>query len=391
MKSLEIHVIQNFSPSCLNRDDTNAPKDCVFGGFRRARISSQCIKRSVRQYFKSSALLPREDLAVRTMRVVDRVADALVDKGRDRDAARGVVGRALAGLGFSMKKGKGDEATWETEYLLFLSETEVQRLTAVCDEHWDTLAAIADQPVADGEAEGGNVKKKDKKKGGKAAIPDSIKSALAAAIGGPAAVDLALFGRMLADDATRNVDAACQVAHALSTNEVAMEMDYFTAVDDLKPEGEQGAGMLGVVEFNSSCFYRYAVVDLDALKTNLGGDGGKARQAAMAFLQAFVHAIPTGRQNSMAAHNPPSYVRAIVRDGGQPWNLANAFSRPIRPRRNVVEDLAEASVGALDGHLSALEGMYGDNGRLLDVASGVVGTGVVPLKTLVTRIEEALG
>src|SRR5262245_22586290 len=162
---------------------------------------------------------------------------------------------------------------------------------------------------------------------------------------------------MLADLPEQNVDAACQVAHAISTNKIhSMEMDYYTAVDDLKPDDSSGADMIGTVEFNSACFYRYATLDVaelvggyrDEKKTRpfgLQGDTGLAKKTAEAFLKGFIHAIPTGKQNSFAAHNPPSLVFAVVRDG-PPVSLANAFVKPVTPRGG--ESLVEESIKALD-------------------------------------------
>src|SRR5262249_33379271 len=158
--------------------------------------------------------------------------------------------------------------------------------------------------------------------------PKAIRAEMLRRLDGGRAADLALFGRMIANLPERNVEAACQVAHAISTNKMEMEFDFYTAVDDLKPEDTAAAHMLGTVEFHSACFYRYANVDTTQLLTNLGRDADLARGTLQAFLRASVAAIPTGKQNSMAAHNPPSLVLIVVRERGQ-WNLANAFLKPI--------------------------------------------------------------
>ena len=152
---------------------------------------------------------------------------------------------------------------------------------------------------------------------------------------------------MIANLPEKNVEASCQVAHAISTNKVEVEFDFYTAVDDLKPDDTAGADMLGTVEFNSACFYRYANVDTNQLIENLGGDTELARTTLNAFLRASVDAIPTGKQNSMAAHNPPSLMMTVVRERGQ-WNLANAFLKPVRPQGD--SDLVQGSVMALDDY-----------------------------------------
>jgi CRISPR system Cascade subunit CasC len=161
---------------------------------------------------------------------------------------------------------------------------------------------------------------------------------------------------MLADLPDKSVDAACQVAHSLSTNRVSMEMDYFTAVDDLKTKAEDaGADMIGTVEFNSSCFYRYANVDTTQLAKNLGDDHELAVRTVAAFIRASVDAIPTGKQNSMAAQNPPSLVLAVVRKTGM-WSLANAFVKPVVGDK---DGLVANSIASLDGYWGQLTKMFG--------------------------------
>lgn len=349
--NIELHLIQNFAPSCLNRDDTNAPKDCRFGGYRRARISSQCIKRSIRRAFDESTLLSPEERAVRSNRLVGEIAGQLADLAADADQIRRIIELAL-----SSQKLAVDE-NGLTQYLLFVGRREVAALAAVIREHWDALSKLA-PPAEEVESEEAPKKSARKKKAEKkASIPADVTKAVAAVLDGGKAADLALFGRMLADLPDKNVDAASQVAHALSTNKVDMEMDYFTAVDDLKTrEDDAGAGMLGVVEYNSSCFYRYANISLPQLVTNLQGDVDLIRRTVEAFLRASVTAIPTGKQNTFAAHNPPSLVFAVARSSGL-WSLSNAFEKPVRPLGD--SSLVDRSVETLDAYWGSLTAGYG--------------------------------
>lgn len=334
---VEMHILQNFAPANLNRDDTNAPKDCEFGGYRRARISSQAIKRAMRDMFRDNALLPADALGWRTKRLAETLTDRLVEQGKDPATAAIVADAAIAAMG--LKYGtSGADGEKKTQYLLFLGEGEVDRITGLCLTHWDELA-------------GGTATKQSKGK-----TQSKPKGAFVDALDGGKAADVALFGRMLADLPLRNVDAAAQVAHAISTNQVNVEFDFYTAIDDLKPEDTEGADMMGTVEFNSSCFYRYANVDLNQLRTNLDGDDELARATLRAFVRANVLAIPTGKQNSMAAHNPPSFAMAVVRHGGR-WSLANAFLKPVRPSQQT--DLVVASQERLIDYWQRLAGVYG--------------------------------
>jgi CRISPR system Cascade subunit CasC len=342
---IELHMLQNFAPSNLNRDDTGAPKDCEFGGYRRARISSQCLKRAIRTEFRDGQLLPADALAMRTKRIHEEVARRLnAEHQRDQAETEAVVRTLLGAVKIDF-----DQRGEKTQYLLYVGESEVQAIADLAQKHWDTLAPLQ-QPAAEGHGRRGA------KKAASEAVPAEIGNAVRAALGGGKAADLALFGRMLADLPDRNVDAASQVAHALSTHQVSMEFDFYTAVDDLRPEDTEGADMLGIVEFNSACFYRYANVDLAQLGENLDGDDALAQQTLEAFIRASVAAIPTGKQHSMAAHNPPALVLAVARERGL-WSLANAFLQPIRPARD--GDLVGQSARALDRYWGQLTGMYG--------------------------------
>ena len=339
---VELHLLQNFAPANLNRDDTGSPKDCVFGGHRRARISSQAQKRAIRTLFADEQLLPAEALGERTKRLVGAIGGRLTAAGRPEEQAGYVAGRVVEALGIKMDS----KRPVETSYLVFAGADEIAALAAIAAEQWESLAA--------GFVSGD-------KKAKKPELPKDIAALAKKAIDGRRAADIALFGRMLADLPDRNRDAAAQVAHALSVNRVDVEFDFFTAVDDLKDrtqaDEDAGAGMLGTIEFNSACFYRYFNIDLSQLSGNLGGDRALVEAALRAYLQAAVTALPTGKQNSFAAHQAPSLIHSVVRERGL-QSLANAFVRPVSTRPG--DDLVENSVAAFDGYLGRLTTMYPD-------------------------------
>lgn len=357
----EFHLLQNFAPSNLNRDDTGAPKDAVFGGVRRARISSQCVKRAVRLHFARSGLLAADDLASRTKRIQGRLAALLRSehsRGEDDKTLAAACAGALGALGLKVKDRK-DEAFGHTEYLLFLGEREIGSLAAAVHQHFDEFV---------------------KGKPGKAA-----KDAVEACIGSARAVDVALFGRMLADRKDFNVDAAAQVAHAISTHRVDRDVDFFTAVDDFATDAEAESGMLGTVEFNASCFYRYAVVNLELLRRNLGDlDDTLTVPALRALLRGLVEAVPSGKQNTFAAHNPPDFVAVTVRQGA-PMNLANAFEKPVSPNE-ADGGLTAASVRRLQARWNTYGQTYGVDTtalQVLDLTGQWAGAGVRTLDALV--------
>ena len=353
MKTLiEIHALQNFAPSNLNRDDTGAPKDAIFGGTRRARVSSQCFKRAVRQHFcglVEQTALAADDVACRTKRVLDEIVKELVKNGRSEAEAAEKARLALAAMELAVK----DDG--KTEYLLFLGQREISGVAQIIHEKWDSIAAA--EPPAEGKKAG-----KAKKQAAQNADPE-LKKALDKIFNGGKAVDVALFGRMLADLPEKNQNAACQVAHAISTHAVDREFDFYTAVDDLKPEDTAGADMMGTVEFNSACFYRYAVVDWEKLLGNLQGDADLAQKGLRAFLEGFVVAAPTGKQNTFAAHNPPEFVAVSVRRNTAPRSLANAFETAIRVKKD--ESLTRKSAEALAQKAQVLQAAFGGDEKTL--------------------------
>jgi CRISPR system Cascade subunit CasC len=326
---IELHLIQNFAPANLNRDDTNNPKDCEFGGVRRARISSQCIKRAIRSAPIFTATTGIE-VGQRTKRVVERLRKQIGTA--QPEAAVNAILPAFVPAFLS----KLDKDGQRTVVLLYLSAAEIDGISNKLLENWAELA--------------------DEKKR-TAAVERLAKELVKEYKGRTSAPDIALFGRMLAEKPELNLDAACQVAHALSTHRVTMEMDFYTAVDDLNPDDTAGAGMMGFTGYNSACFYRYARLDWEQLVKNLGDDRDLARRTVEGFLRATVEAVPTGKQNSFAAQNPPSFMLAVVRTGGAAWSLANAFEKPVRASSNA--GLVAPSVKALDTYWGRLAAVYG--------------------------------
>lgn len=280
---LDVHVLQTVPPSCINRDDTGSPKTAVYGGITRARVSSQSWKRAIRQMFKE--LLPSQNLGVRTKKIVGMVAQALRKLGED-EHAEAMAEQVLKAAGLkitSVEDGTGA--------LFFMSHAQSLALAK--------LALEASSPT---------------------------KAQAAKALSEAPGVDIALFGRMVADSKALNVDATAQVAHSLSTHRVDNEYDYFTAVDDLSPEDSAGAGHIGTVEFNSATLYRFATVAVHELHALLPQG---TPQATRAFVEAFVRAMPTGKQNTFANRTPPDVVMVCLRED-QPINLVGAFERAVK-------------------------------------------------------------
>lgn len=357
---LDIHILQTVPPSNINRDDTGTPKSAVYGGVRRARVSSQAWKRATRESF--GELLDTSELGVRTKKVAEVLAKRISALDSSLSVAvavelaaetlRAATGSKLAVPARKNKKDDdegGSDPAPQSSYLMFLSRRQLDGLAALTVEgsKGGDLTALREF-----------LKAKENK-----ARPRQL-------IGSEQSVDIALFGRMVADATDLNVDAATQVAHALSVHAVEVDSDYYTAVDDENTRDQMGAGMIGSIDFNSATLYRYAAVDVNRLQENLD-DGLRAdespadltRRAVAAFLQGFVTSMPTGKINSFGNQTLPSAVIVKLRSR-RPISFVGAFETPVTPGpeggflRNSCERLAsfvpglERSYGLADAERS---------------------------------------
>lgn len=308
---LDINILQTVPSSNINRDDTGSPKTAIYGGVTRSRVSSQSWKRAVRQAFKE------EDQdwlnGFRTLEAPELLAKAMVkikpDLSEDDAIKKALAVFKTAGIKVDKKN--------KTKALLLISYGQINKLAQAALE--------ADE-----------LDKKELKK-----IFNNDNS-----------LDLALFGRMVADDPSLNVDAACQVAHAISTHEVTPEFDYFTAVDDLKGEDTAGSAMIGTVEYNSATLYRYANINLTELAYNLNAD--MAKEGAKLFVKDFALSMPTGKENTFANKTLPQYVMLTLREDS-PVNLVSAFEEPVKSR-----------AGYLQKSIDCLEEEYSNSLKLVD-------------------------
>lgn len=350
----EIHVLQSFPPANLNRDENGMPKSTVFGGRPRARISSQCQKRAVRLHYQDNSEVDASQFAQRSRGWMPELKALLVAKEIPETQAETAAKLALEVLG---AKFEGDKV--ESKTILFLGKTEIAAIADILVKNWDAVAAGLSEKVP-------ALPKKDPN------LPKVIENALKDT-GKPG--DVALFGRMMASLPTVNVDAAVQMAHAISVNALQQEFDFFTAVDDLSTGDDQGADHMGETGYNSSTYYRFTTVDTKQLGKNLGSDD-KLELITQAFAESFIKAIPTGHQNGFAAHSLPAAVMIVVRKG-QPISLVDAFENPIAPKGG--KSLLENSVKRLDEHWAELCKMYGEK--------SVVFKGIVTRTQLAQQLE----
>lgn len=339
---VDFHVLQTVPPSCINRDDTGSPKTAIYGGVTRARVSSQAWKHAMRQAFVEESLLDEEDVGKRTKKVTELVEKEIAALAPEKDAAK-LAKKTLDNAGI-----KNDEKG--TKALFFISQAQIK-----------ALAQLAVEECAD---------KKEYKK----------------ALSTAPSADIALFGRMVADDPSLNFDAAAQVAHSISTHAVQNEYDYFTAVDDCQVEDNAGAGHLGTVEYNSATLYRYATVNVMELERHLGAK--KTAEVVRSFGEAFIRSMPTGKQNTFANRTLPDAVYVTIRED-QPVNLCGAFERAVRKS---LEGYAEPSKSALQAYAQQLYQSFAE----APAKSFTVGTGLEalapaqPLNTMLDALEEAV-
>lgn len=343
---IQVHLLTSYPPANLNRDDQGRPKTARMGGFDRLRVSSQSLKRA----WRTSDLFQKAlntHVGTRTKRLGVTVYEKLLAGGVKEKQAKEWA-QKIAGVFGALKKTKEKNslADLEIEQLVHVSPTELQLIDALAD----TLLSQNRPPE---EAELDLLRKQGQ------------------------SADIALFGRMLASSPMYNVEAACQVAHAVSVHPVVIEDDYFTAVDDLNDGNEDaGAAHIGETGFAAGLFYSYICINREHLIDNLGGDEELARRAVKALTEAAVKVSPEGKQNSFASRAYASYVLAEKGDQ-QPRSLSVAFLKPVI-NQGMATDFGLEAIGALTTQCGNMDRVYGPCADARYEVNAFEGKGTLP-------------
>lgn len=286
---MNIHAIQSVPPSNINRDDTGSPKTAVIGGVRRAFVSSQSWKRAMRDEFHNQ-------VGMRTLNVPLLIAEDIVaiDPSVSLDDAKKLAEKALKTLG---KKGVKIAKDDKLSALFFISNGQIHHIAQI-------MLGVDDL------AESGK----------------DVKTRIHDAMSNDNTLDMALFGRMVADDPSIDVDASAQVAPAFGVSKVNPEFDFYTAIDDNSREDHAGSAMMGTIEFNASVYYRYANVGVNQLRKNLNDDADVA-DALADFVRSFIVSMPTGKKNSFANATRPDMV--LIEFQTNAVSYAGAFDKPV--------------------------------------------------------------
>lgn len=306
-RRLEFHILQSFPVSCLNRDDMGAPKSVKIGGVNRARVSSQCWKRAVRMQMHELGC----PIAKRTKLVAKTIADECIALGATQEQAMNCGERAAQAFTKTVKEGVSDT-------LFFISDSEAKAIaTAFKEKDFQTKTNSGKESNSEKET----ITDKE--------IQKITKNAINPVHDG---VDIALFGRMVANATDMNVEAAASFAHAISIHEVNSEVDFFTAVDDCKVEGESGSAHMGSLEYNSATYYRYVSLDLGQLAQTLKTEN--IEEAIKFFVSALFLAVPTARQTTMTATTPWDFAIVTLRKGQR---MQIPFTIPVNAQQGIIE------------------------------------------------------
>lgn len=338
---LDLNVLQTVPPSNINRDDTGSPKTAQYGGVARSRVSSQSWKKAMRTYFNENGAL--DNVGVRSLEIVQYLADEISKLQPDKPADE-----VLKLADDTLKAANIKTKDYRMRALFFMGATQAKELA---------------QAAVDG-------------------VTD--KKELQEILRHNPAIDIALFGRMVADDPSLNEDASAQIAHAISTHAVQTEFDFFTATDDLAAEDNAGAGMLGTVEFNSSTLYRYGNVAIHDLARQLDNQTALINTLKL-FIEAFVNSMPTGKVNTFANQTLPHAVVVTLRSD-RPVNLVGAFESPVRAKNGFVE----SSIAAMEQEFSRVDKFVKKPVLALTIGLPEIGEEQDSLRALVDTFGEEL-
>ena len=332
---IEIHMLKNYPPVNLNRDDSGAPKTCFFGGVQRGRISSQCLKRNWRISDTFKAL---GSFGIRTRNMPELVGKRLLELGVGQEFVDEAV-KKLTGI--ANKDGTVNKKGNITTQMVFYSKEEIERIA---------------QGIKATIEEDGDLKTFTKR------LPKELDKLQSCSVDKPISADIALFGRMVTSQYLADVDAAMQVAHAISTHAVNRESDYFTAVDDLINESsdDSGAGMIGDVDYNSCCYYEYASIDTDILQENLKNCEFKdelIEKLIPALIRTMAYTNPSGKQNTFAGQVLPDMVMVECKKDKIPLSYVNAFETPVRAWGSQ-PNLVKNSLEQFSKHVDCMDKAY---------------------------------
>ena len=305
---IEFHILQSFPVTCLNRDDVGSPKTALVGGVTRARVSSQCWKRPARLELHDLGVR----LGVRTKLLARAIRERCVADGASEETA-GACAESIA-------------AAFTKDTLYFYTDSEIQAFADYAKE----IEYAAD--------------KVDAKK-----LHKLAKKSLKLAQDG---LDIALFGRMVAQNPDLNISAAASFSHAISTHAVSNEVEFFTALDDINVAGN--AAHMDNLEFSSATYYRYVALDLGQLYESL--DGQDLEKAVEAFTKALFLAIPAARQHTLSGSCPWDYAKVLVRKGQA---IQLAFDAPVKASQGYLAPSIEAMNTQLEQRKKDFGSLYG--------------------------------
>jgi len=382
MKHMELHILQSVPVACLNRDDLNSPKTAVFGGVQRARVSSQSWKRAIREMAKE--MDTSKFNGNRSRRMVYELSKKLEARQIAKNIAK-IIAEQVADIVETLDSKLDADGFKKIKTLMFFSDAEYDAIAnAVTSDvkisaekvmNSSNVIETVKEEMKKLDGEDKEKKQEERKKHLeqlekqlkkdeaallKAFSDKSIRAAIKSAQLKDAA-DIALFGRMVANDPSLTVEAASMFSHALSTHKVDNEIDFFAAVDDLQPKEETGAGMTSTLEFNSATYYRFAAINLDMVadEEHLASMTREERQSVVrTFVEATVKAIPGARKNTMNSNTLPDYVLGVIREKGHPIQLVNAFEKPIKSTQGYVIE----SIKRLNAEYSDLKETWGIEG-----------------------------
>ncbi|MGW3361032.1 type I-E CRISPR-associated protein Cas7/Cse4/CasC [Streptomyces bungoensis] len=405
---VDVHLIQSYPYSNLNRDRQGAPKSAKYGGVMRARQSSQNGKRHTRTAVEKATGIR----AVRTRGVPQAVARRLTARGWTWEQALAAGQMLILAAGV---KGLGIADSQGTNALLFLPESALDELADLADDRrGDITQAVSDIAAEEAKA----AKKTTRKKAGTdlelapgaeddeepAVGEGSLLAKYAAKIFPKAAVltvlrsknaSVAAFGRMLANEADSGVDGAVQMAHGLSTHAASTQLDYFTAVDDiLQEEGtERGAGHMGDQRYTSATFYRYTSLNVTELLDNLDGDTPTAQAVIAEFVRAFITTVLPAKASGTAPFTIPHLTYVTVRSD-RPVSLVGAYETPVP---DSLEGYLPRSLQRLNDHARAHHRFLGTSGLITHAHSGLaddtfdaLGDRLDSLDDLIARVSDTL-
>lgn len=309
---LNIDILRFLPPCRCNRNDNGDQKSIDINGTRRLYVSSQCIKSNIRKYF-----------GFKTFSDISYIEDKLNNYSEDMEDEsynltekdyNSLIGKKNSGGNKSSNKKTSKKKSKEN------SEDVAEETINTESENGSSSSGSDNVCIHTSLKELYELRNpvdKDKKDVKVIYNPN---------------IEISLFGRMYANDKDWNVEAACQVSHAVSIQKTEFEDD--TWVCRQSDMSKLGCITMGTSNIGSAIVYYSVNLNIKDLLKKYNNDVEAVKKYVAKFLVAtYAHPLESGANGTN--HNSQPLFFNVTIGNFIPHNHLEVFYKPVEPDSDI--------------------------------------------------------